>query len=139
MTVLYVVLALVAGVGFGYLIRRYLSSSSLANAEREAERVVRDAKREADTLLKEARLEAKEEVHRVRTEVETELRDRRAEVASLEQRMVQREEQLEARAAERSAKAGGLLFSAAEIAAMNEIAEECGQPRWSLDEFPPES
>ncbi|MEE4275340.1 MAG: ribonuclease Y [Thermoleophilia bacterium] len=100
MTVLYVVLALAVGVGLGYLIRRYLASSSLANAEREAERVQRDAKREAETVLKEARLEAKEEVHRVRTEVETELRDRRAEVAALEQRMVQREEQLEARAAE---------------------------------------
>ncbi|HSL95154.1 MAG TPA: ribonuclease Y [Thermoleophilia bacterium] len=100
MTVLYVVLALAVGVGLGYLIRRYLASSSLANAEREAERVQRDAKREAESVLKEARLEAKEEVHRVRTEVETELRDRRAEVAALEQRMVQREEQLEARAAE---------------------------------------
>ncbi len=100
MTVLYVVLALAVGVGLGYLIRRYLASSSLANAEREAERVQRDARREAETVLKEARLEAKEEVHRVRTEVETELRDRRAEVAALEQRMVQREEQLEARAAE---------------------------------------
>ncbi len=100
MTVLYVALALAVGVGLGYLIRRYLASNSLANAEREAERVQRDAKREAETVLKEARLEAKEEVHRVRTEVETELRDRRAEVAALEQRMVQREEQLEARAAE---------------------------------------
>ncbi|MBN2204084.1 MAG: ribonuclease Y [Thermoleophilia bacterium] len=100
MTVLYVVLALAVGVGLGYLARRYLASSSLANAEREAERVQRDAKREAETVLKEARLEAKEEVHRVRTEVETELRDRRAEVAALEQRLMQREEQLEARAAE---------------------------------------
>jgi ribonuclease Y len=100
MTVLYVALALAVGVGLGYLIRRYLASSSLANAEREAERVQRDARREAETILKEARLEAKEEVHRVRTEVETELRERRAEVAALEQRMMQREEQLEARAAE---------------------------------------
>jgi ribonuclease Y len=100
MTVLYVVLALAVGVGLGYLIRRSLASSSLASAEREAERVVRDAKREAETVLKEARLEAKEEVHRVRTEVETELRERRAEVTTLEQRMVQREEQLETRATE---------------------------------------
>jgi ribonuclease Y len=100
MTVLYVVLALAAGVGLGYLIRRYLATGALANAEREAERVVRDARREADTLLKEARLEAKEEVHRVRTEVEEELREQRAEVARSEQRMIQREEQLETRAAE---------------------------------------
>jgi L-2-hydroxycarboxylate dehydrogenase (NAD+) len=31
--------------------------------------------------------------------------------------------------------AGGLLFSEAEIKAFNEIAEECGQPIWKLDEF----
>jgi len=120
MTVLYVVLALAAGVGLGYLIRRYLASSSLANAEREAERVLRDARREADTALKEARLEAKEEVHRVRTEVETELRDRRAEVATLEQRMLQREEQLEARAAEQERREQSLRDREAATEALTE-------------------
>ncbi|WPJ95629.1 Ldh family oxidoreductase [Coraliomargarita algicola] len=43
--------------------------------------------------------------------------------------------QLEARWAERVVKAGGLLFSEAEIQAFNEIAEECGAATWSLDEF----
>lgn len=38
--------------------------------------------------------------------------------------------QIEARAAERTAKNGGLLFSDAEIAAFNEIADETGVPRW---------
>jgi L-2-hydroxycarboxylate dehydrogenase (NAD+) len=32
-------------------------------------------------------------------------------------------------------KAGGLLFSAAEIDAFNEIADECGAPQWALDDF----
>ncbi|MFM7206911.1 MAG: Ldh family oxidoreductase [Planctomycetaceae bacterium] len=36
--------------------------------------------------------------------------------------------QLEAQAAARSAKAGGLLFSTAEVAALNEIAHEAGRP-----------
>ena len=44
--------------------------------------------------------------------------------------------QLEAKAAARSEAAGGLLFSPAEIAAFNEIAEECGQPVWNLSDFP---
>ena len=100
MTVVYVVLALVAGAAVGYFARRYLASGRLAEAERDAERLLRDARREADTLLKEARLEAKEEVHKVRSEVEAELRDRRDELGKAEQRMVQREEQLEARALE---------------------------------------
>jgi L-2-hydroxycarboxylate dehydrogenase (NAD+) len=34
--------------------------------------------------------------------------------------------QLEAQAAKRSAAAGGLLFSTAEVAALNEIAHEAG-------------
>ena len=41
--------------------------------------------------------------------------------------------QIEAQAASRCAKNGGLLFSEAEISAFNELAEECGQPAWDLD------
>ena len=43
--------------------------------------------------------------------------------------------QPEARAAAATAKAGGLLFSAAEIAEFNTIAQECGQPEWDLNSF----
>jgi L-2-hydroxycarboxylate dehydrogenase (NAD+) len=43
--------------------------------------------------------------------------------------------QLEARWAERVVKAGGLLFSKAEIDAFNEIAEESGAPNLSLSGF----
>ncbi|MDE3084298.1 MAG: Ldh family oxidoreductase [Verrucomicrobiota bacterium] len=43
--------------------------------------------------------------------------------------------QLEAEAAARSAKNGGLLFSEAEIKAFNEIAAECHQPQWELASF----
>jgi len=44
--------------------------------------------------------------------------------------------QLEADFARRTARAGGLLFTPAEIQAFAEVARECGQPGWSLDEFP---
>jgi len=43
--------------------------------------------------------------------------------------------QIEAEAAARCARNGGLLFSAAEISAFNEIAAECGQPQWNLADF----
>ena len=43
--------------------------------------------------------------------------------------------QLEAEAAARSARNGGLLFSVTEIAAFNEIAAECGQPPWKPADF----
>ena len=46
--------------------------------------------------------------------------------------------QIEAEAAALSRKAGGLLFTAAEIASFAEIAGECGHPPWdpeTLDQF----
>lgn len=43
--------------------------------------------------------------------------------------------QLEAEAAARSAKNGGLLFTEAEINAFNEIAVEIRKPRWNLSDF----
>lgn len=43
--------------------------------------------------------------------------------------------QLEAQAAARCAKNGGLLFSEAEIQAFNELAEEARRPTWNLADF----
>jgi hypothetical protein len=43
--------------------------------------------------------------------------------------------QVEADFARKTAAAGGLLFSAAEIQAFDELARECGQPGWSPSEF----
>ena len=44
--------------------------------------------------------------------------------------------QLEAAAAARSAKAGGLLFSTAEVEALNEIAREAGEPTLDVAALP---
>jgi ureidoglycolate dehydrogenase (NAD+) len=44
--------------------------------------------------------------------------------------------QPEAQAAARTAKAGGLLFTAAEIGEFNAIAAECGRPAWDLGSLP---
>ncbi len=41
--------------------------------------------------------------------------------------------QVEAEAAKRTAAAGGLLFSKAEIDSFNELAAECGQPAWKSE------
>ncbi|AHF93298.1 malate/L-lactate dehydrogenase [Opitutaceae bacterium TAV5] len=43
--------------------------------------------------------------------------------------------QIEAEFAKKTAAAGGLLFSKAEVEAFNELATESGQPLWKLDAF----
>lgn len=45
--------------------------------------------------------------------------------------------QIEAAAAENCEKAGGLLFSSAEIEAFKELADECGRTPWALSDFQP--
>lgn len=45
--------------------------------------------------------------------------------------------QPEAEAAKATARAGGLLFTDAEIAEFSTLAQECGQPAWSAEEFHP--
>ena len=44
--------------------------------------------------------------------------------------------QIEANAAADTEKAGGLLFTAAEIEAFNEIAADCGAETWNITDFP---
>jgi ribonuclease Y len=100
MIAVFIVVALAAGAAAGYLIRRYLVDTRLKGAQGEAQRVLRDAEREAETTVKEARLEAKEELHKVRSEVEADLRERRLELKTSEDRVTQREEQIERRAGE---------------------------------------
>jgi ribonuclease Y len=60
----------------------------------------RERSAEIEQLRKTIELEAKEEALRVRAEVEADVRERRAEMSRLEQRAVQREQQLERRLAE---------------------------------------
>lgn len=43
--------------------------------------------------------------------------------------------QIEAEWAQKTAAAGGLLFTAAEIDAFNGVADECGEPCWNRDEL----
>ncbi|MDR2111692.1 MAG: lactate dehydrogenase, partial [Candidatus Accumulibacter sp.] len=43
--------------------------------------------------------------------------------------------QIEAEFAKKTAAAGGLLFSKAEVEAFNELAAEAGQAIWMLEDF----
>jgi ribonuclease Y len=90
-----IALALVLGIAAGYVAHRRLGSTRLADAGREAQRILEDAGRQAEAQMKEARVTAREELLQQRSEAERELADRRAEAAKLEERLAGRETQLE--------------------------------------------
>ena len=95
MEIVLIALALVLGLAAGYVAHRRLGSTRLADAGREAQRILEDAGRQAEAQMKEARVTAREELLQQRSEAERELGDRRAEVAKSEERLAGRERQLE--------------------------------------------
>ncbi len=90
-------LALIAGIGIGFLIRFIISKQSLLSAEQKSKRIIEDAQREAESRKKEVILEAKDALFNDKKEFEREVREQRNEVKKLENRLMQKEENLEKR------------------------------------------
>ena len=93
------VVALLVGLGVGAVLTgvwlRASSGSSVRRSEEERRRLVADAEREAETIRREALVEAREGAVKLRSDVESEVRDRRLEVAKVEERIAQREAELD--------------------------------------------
>ncbi|MGB3912197.1 MAG: ribonuclease Y [Thermacetogeniaceae bacterium] len=89
------VIALLLGVLFGYLLRKYLAEAKITSAEEAAKRILEEAEKEAEARKREAILEAKEQIHIMRTEADRENRERRNEIQRLERRYLQKEESLD--------------------------------------------
>ncbi len=95
--------AVVAGAAT-WALRGMISTRRVDSAERRAKNRVDEAREKADELLsgaksRKAQLDghAKEDADRVRADADSELKTRRSEIARLEERVLQREETLEAK------------------------------------------
>ncbi|ADI01830.1 metal dependent phosphohydrolase [Syntrophothermus lipocalidus DSM 12680] len=94
-SIIIAVVALIAGIGAGYVLRRNVAESKLGAAEEEAKRILEEAIKEAEAKRKEILLEAKDEIHRARQEAERDNRERRRELDRIERRIIQKEETLD--------------------------------------------
>ena len=102
------IVALAAGVGIGFLVRKAVAQSQAQSAETRAKKAVLEAEREAERLTREALVEAKDEIGALRREAEESLRSRREEVERQEQRLAATEEGLERRGQELEERASEL-------------------------------
>jgi ribonuclease Y len=91
--------AVVVAAGGGYGLRVWLSTVNLTRRERDALQSVKDARREAESLLKEARLQGKTEVLKAREEFEASTKARREELNAIDNRIAQREGNLDRKVA----------------------------------------
>ncbi len=97
-------IALAAGYG-AHAVRTRLKSAA---AQKNARQMLEDAKRESETILREAKLQAKDEYIRLREKFEEETRTRRQELLGQEERVTQRETNLDRKLAMLDKKESGL-------------------------------
>lgn len=93
-----ILLALIVGGVVGYLVRKSIAEKKISSAEELAKQIVEEGHRNAETAKKEALLEAKDENFQLRQQTEQELRERRLELQKQENRLMQKEENLDRKA-----------------------------------------
>ena len=96
------------------------SRSRVGSARAERARVLADAEREADALRREAQVDAREQAVALRSEIESEVQDRRVEIAKIEERVLQKELEVDARLVEVERKEQGLGDREVHVKALQE-------------------
>ena len=113
--VLAAVIALAAGLGGGYMLRRSTAEKAIGSAEAQAKRIVEEAEAKAESRGREIVQDAKEDVQRLRQDLERETKDRRSELSRAERRLVQKEENLDRKLESIEKKEGALADREAKI------------------------
>lgn len=125
--VLAAVIALAAGLGGGYMLRRSTAEKAIGSAEAQAKKIVEEAEAKAESRGREIVQDAKEDVQRLRQDLERETKDRRSELSRAERRLVQKEENLDRKLESIEKKEGALADREAKI-------DKCQQEIDSLKE-----
>jgi ribonucrease Y len=108
LTVIAVIVGVVIGAASAAAWLRWVSSSRLAEADAKRRQLLGDAQREAETLRREAQIEAREQAVKLRAEIEAEVQDRRVQIAKIEERVNQKESELDSKLLELSRREQGV-------------------------------
>ena len=92
------IVALILGFGLGSLLKKKSSESILKEAEESAKRIIKDASKEGENITKEAELQAKDLLFQTKAQFEKENKESRKDLQRLENRLMQKEENLEKKA-----------------------------------------
>ena len=108
MTVIYVVAALLAGLIAGMIVHYFVIRAVGSKSVNAANQMKNDAQREAERLLREARVTAKSDVLKIKEEFENEMKERRREIQASERRLAQKEENFDRKSDSLDAKVRNL-------------------------------
>jgi ribonuclease Y len=106
------VVATFVGILLGFLaasgLLLALSRSRVRTAEATRGRILEDAEREAEALRREAQVDAREQAVHLRSEIEAEVQDRRLQIVKIEERVLQKEDEMDTKLEELARREQGL-------------------------------
>ncbi len=88
-------LAFATGFGIAWWVKTGIIKNSLMAAKQEAGRIVAEARQKADNLQKEAQIEAKDRLYKMKNEFDAETQEIKSDFKQRENRLIQKEENLE--------------------------------------------
>jgi ribonuclease Y len=97
LTVVAALIGIALGAIGGAVLMIALSRSRVRLAETTRRRILADTERESEALRREAQVEAREQAVKLRSEIETEVQDKRLQIVKVEERILQKEEEIDAR------------------------------------------
>lgn len=98
LSVLVLVVAVVAGIIIGFILKTVLAARELRSSKSLMARMAEEAKKEAETIKKEAILQAKENLLKMKAEFDSESKERRSDFDGREKRIRTKEENLDKKA-----------------------------------------
>ena len=85
-----------------------LSRSRVRSAETTRRRILADTERESEAARREAQVEAREQSVKLRSEIEAEVQDKRLQIVKIEERILQKEEEIDAKLTDLERREQGL-------------------------------
>jgi ribonuclease Y len=95
-----VAVALIIGLGAGFLIALFLPAIKAKRAALRADKIINDAEIKAEHITKNAQLDAKQTIFDMKKEAEADIKERKQEVVLQENKLLQREQTIDARDAQ---------------------------------------
>jgi ribonuclease Y len=120
LTVVAALIGLLIGVAAASTLLLARSRSRVRTAESERSRILAEAGRESEAIRREAQVEAREQAVQIRSEIETEVQDRRVQVAKIEERVLQKDSEADARLRDVERKEQGLGDREVHVKALQE-------------------
>ncbi len=93
----WIIPSLIVGAALGYIVRLLIGKITLTSSESAAKRILEDAEKESEAKKRELLLQTKDEIFKERNKLEDEVKQRRQELKTNEDRLLQREINLEKR------------------------------------------